>query len=221
MLKILIIDDDTRLRNLLAKYFNENNYQAITAEDTTAARVKLKEHKINLIISDIMMPNENGIEFAKIIKQEQNIPLIMLSSISDVKKKIEAFEIGADDYITKPFEPRELLLRVKRILQYFIKNKKIYHFNGFIFDIEACKLSKNSENFFLTDMEAKILKILCENQQKPISRDDIITQYDIADIDQRTVDVQINRLRKKIEKDTKNPEIIRTIRNSGYQINLD
>jgi two-component system phosphate regulon response regulator OmpR len=221
MLKILVIDDDTRLRNLLAKFFNENGYEAIVAEDANQAREQIKIHKINLIISDIMMPNENGIEFAIKLKKESNIPLIMLSSIAESKKKIEAFEVGADDYVTKPFEPKELLLRVKRTLRMDAKDKEIYRFSDFIFDIKALQLSQNSEKLFLTDMEAKILTILCHNKQKPISREEIIKQYNIAKIDNRTVDVQINRLRKKIEKDTKRPEIIKTIRNSGYQINLN
>jgi two-component system phosphate regulon response regulator OmpR len=219
MLKILIIDDDTRLRNLLAKFFNENGYESIVAEDANHARKQLIDHRISLIISDIMMPNEDGIEFAIKLKKESEIPLIMLSSVADSAKKIEAFEVGADDYITKPFEPKELLLRVKRTLKSVSEDKEIYRFSGFIFNVRGAKLSQGLEKFFLTDMEAKILTILCRNNKKPISREEIIDQYDVAEINNRTVNVQINRLRKKIEKDTKNPEIIRTIRNLGYQIN--
>lgn len=221
MLKILIIDDDTRLRNLLIKFFNENGYESISAEDATHARRQLEKYKISLIICDIMMPNEDGIEFVMQLRKQNNVPIIMLSSISEVEKKIEAFNIGVEDYVTKPFEPQELLLRVKRTLRDIVKDKEIYNFNGFIFDVKGLKLSQGLKNFFLTEMEAKILTILCQNQQEPLSREEIVKYYDLAQIDNRTVDVQINRLRKKIERDTKNPEIIRTIRNLGYQINLD
>lgn len=214
---ILIVDDDDRIRELLEKYLLKNNYIVLSLPDTSEILNLLEKYIIDLIILDYMMPNESGIEFLqKIRKLENNIPIIMLTALGDIENRIEGLSYGADDYIGKPFEPKELLLRMQNILN---KVKKINldnkeNFGTFIFNKTKMELFDENELIKLTDAEIKILQVFLENKNKILSRETICSLCN--DINERSVDVQITRLRKKIESNSKNPNFIKTIRNKGY-----
>ncbi len=215
---ILIIDDDTRLRNLLGKFLEENNFQVSLVNGASAARDALKSDKFDLMIVDVMMPQEDGISFTKDVRQYSKVPIIILTARGDFNDRIKGLESGADDYLAKPFEPKELLLRINNILKRITINDKQENcvFGDYIFDLKNLKLSKNDEFIYLTETEIKILNILCENQGEAIDREKISGL--IGGVDSRTIDVQITRLRRKIEQNPKKPQFLQTIRNKGYKI---
>lgn len=223
MAKILIIDDDTRLRNLLGKFLNENSFETVLAKDSLEAKSILKDHNFDLLIVDVMMPNQNGIDFTKEFRQNNKTPIIMLTARGEFEDRIEGLEAGADDYLQKPFEPKELLLRINNIFKRSgnITNNKVddsknIHFGNFIFNLDDKRLKKDDNFIHLTDSEEKILFILCSNKATPLSREELSKQC--GNIDQRSIDVQITRLRKKIESNPKRPNFLRTVRNKGYVI---
>jgi two-component system phosphate regulon response regulator OmpR len=215
---ILIIDDDTRLRNLLGKFLEENNFQVSLVNGASAARDALKSDKFDLMIVDVMMPQEDGISFTKDVRQYSKVPIIILTARGDFNDRIKGLESGADDYLAKPFEPKELLLRINNILKRITINDKQENcvFGDYIFDLKNLKLSKNDEFIYLTETEIKILNILCENQGEAIDREKISGL--LGGVDSRTIDVQITRLRRKIEQNPKKPQFLQTIRNKGYKI---
>jgi len=215
---ILIVDDDTRLRNLLGKFLEENNFRSILAKDAFEAKNILEEEKIDLVITDVMMPKEDGISLTKNIRQNSKIPIIILTARGDFDDRIKGLESGADDYLSKPFEPKELLLRINNILKRApnISDNKKCSFGDYIFDLENLKLSKSNEFIYLTEAEAKILNILCQKKGEVINREKF--SKILGDIDDRSIDVQITRLRKKIEDNPKKPQFLQTIRNKGYKI---
>jgi two-component system phosphate regulon response regulator OmpR len=174
---ILVIDDDTRLRNLLGKFLEDNNFLVSLAKDTSEARLLINMQKFDLLIVDVMLPQENGIDFTANFRQSFNIPLIMLTARGESDDRIKGFEAGADDYIPKPFEPKELLLRINNILkrshQAIEKNNQISKeilFGDYSFNLEDLRLKKLQEFVHITDAEAKILKILCDNFGNSVSR---------------------------------------------------
>lgn len=218
---ILVIDDDTRIRDLLKAYLCGHNYIVSTAQDTDEARKILEMLKVDLIILDIMMPKENGIEFAKILRQTSQVAILMLTAMGDVEERITGLLSGADDYMAKPFEPRELLIRIEKL----IRNKqftldraagKIVYFNNISFNLDTNLLCDGDQIIPLSFGEAKLLKILCENINTPITREKLAQLCD--DINERSVDVQITRLRSKIEPDKQHPRFIQTIRGKGYAL---
>lgn len=215
--QILVVDDDTRLRNLLGKFLEENNFLLSLAKDTTEARSLMSENNFDLLIVDVMMPNENGIDFTSEIRKNSRIPVIMLTARGDFDDRIKGLEAGADDYLPKPFEPKELLLRINNILKRVEPNSKeqnICSFGNFSFGFDDLRLKKNNEFIHITDSEAKILNILCKEQGKAISREDLSSLC--GGIDERSIDVQITRLRRKIEENPKKPHYLQTVRNHGY-----
>lgn len=217
--KILIIDDDTRLRNLLGKYLDENNFNTTLSGNTNEASKILNDNIFDLIIVDVMMPQEDGITFTSKISKIIKTPIIILTARGDFSDRISGLEAGADDYLAKPFEPKELLLRINNILkrnQSIEANKNICKFGDYIFDMSNLKLNKSSEFIYLTQTESKILHILCKNKGKVVSREELSKSFD--EIDDRTIDVQINRLRKKLESNPKKPQFLETIRGQGYII---
>ena len=217
--KILIIDDDTRLRNLLGKYLNENNFNTTLSGNTNDARNILENDNFDLIIVDVMMPQEDGITFTAKIRKTIKTPIIILTARGDFSDRISGLEAGADDYLAKPFEPKELLLRINNILkrnQSIESNKNICKFGDYIFDMSNLKLNKSSEFIYLTQTESKILHILCKNKGNVVSREELSKNFD--EIDDRTIDVQITRLRKKLESNPKKPQFLETIRGQGYII---
>lgn len=217
---ILIVDDDNRIRELLEKYLKKNDFIVSTSPNTTIARECLKKYVIDLIILDYMMPDENGMEFLSKLRSEENtIPVIMLTALGEVENRIEGLSYGADDYIGKPFDPKELVLRINNVLKRsgkMAENQNIFCFGNFKFNLEKNELFNSyiNEVVKLTDTEIKILKIFYNYKNQTITREEICNFCD--DINERSVDVQITRLRKKIEDNAKNPTFLKTIRNKGY-----
>jgi two-component system phosphate regulon response regulator OmpR len=221
---ILVIDDDTRIRNLLSKFLDDSGFEVSSAKDATQARELIEEKQFDLLIVDVMMPGENGIEFTQDFRKTSKTPIIILTARGESADRISGLESGADDYLPKPFEPKELLLRINNIFKRIIltslektnksNDKNIQQFGEFSFNITESRLKKGSEFIHITDSEAKILTILCQNQSKPLSREELSKLC--GGIDTRSIDVQITRIRKKIETNPKQPNYLQTVRNCGY-----
>tara|TARA_A100001015_G_scaffold115516_1_gene128271 strand:- start:266 stop:943 length:678 start_codon:yes stop_codon:yes gene_type:complete len=213
---ILIVDDDDRIRNLLKDYLSNNNYVVSTAENADHAKEKLDYIKFDIIILDVMMPGQNGYELTKEIKKQIKVPIILLTAKGEVENRIRGLELGADDYIGKPFEPKELLLRIKNIIN---KNSKIdlksIHNVGSA-EIDLNKMTINLNNKFkkINNSEKKVLIEMLANPGTTFSREEI---GKISGINQeRSIDVMITRLRQKLEVNPKNPKYLQTIRGFGY-----
>ena len=213
---ILIVDDDDRIRNLLKDYLSENNYIVSTAENAIQAKERLNFFKFDIIILDVMMPGQDGYELTKEIKKNVRIPIILLTAKGEVENRIKGLELGADDYLGKPFEPKELLLRIKNII-----NKKIKINLKFKYKVGAAEIDLNKMTINLNDKFKKInnseKKVLVEMLASPgttYSREEIGKISGI--IQERSIDVMITRLRQKLEIDPKNPKYLQTIRGSGY-----
>ena len=213
---ILIVDDDNRIRDLLKDYLSENNYIISTAENANQAKERLKYFKFDIIILDVMMPGQNGYELTKEIKEQMKIPIILLTAKGEIENRIKGLELGADDYLGKPFEPKELLLRIKNTID---KNKKIYlkskHYVGNAeIDLNKMIINLNSKSKKINNTEKKVLIEMLSNPGTTFSREEI---GKVSGINQeRSIDVMITRLRQKIELDPKNPKYLQTIRGSGY-----
>jgi two-component system, OmpR family, phosphate regulon response regulator OmpR len=213
---ILIVDDDDRIRNLLKDYLYENNYIASTAENADQAKERLKYIKFDMIILDVMMPGQNGYELTKEIKKQIKVPIILLTAKGEVENRIRGLELGADDYISKPFEPKELLLRIRNIIN---KNNKIdlksKHSVG-LATIDLNKMTINLNNRFkkINNSEKKVLIEMLANPGTTYSREEIGKISGISQ--ERSIDVMITRLRQKLETNPKNPKYLQTIRGSGY-----
>lgn len=213
---ILVVDDDDGIRNLVKKYLNENNYLITTAKDAKDADEKIKIIKFDLIILDIMMPGKTGLEFLKINKKIINTPVILLTAKGEPKERIEGLEIGADDYLPKPFEPKELVLRIKNILEKTKSSntKRVIEFDNIKIDLNKLMIHKNEEEFKINNTEKIILEKMINSPGKSFSRDYI---GNLIDIDkERSIDVIITRLRKKIELNPKKPKYLQTLRGTGY-----
>jgi two-component system phosphate regulon response regulator OmpR len=213
---ILIVDDDNRIRDLLKEYLKENNYIVSTSENAENAKVKLSHLKFDLIVLDVMMPGQNGYDFTKEIKKKINIPIILLTAKGEVENRIKGLELGADDYLGKPFEPKELLLRIRNIIN---KNKKIdlntKHFVGSaLIDLNKMNINLGERNKKINSSEKKVLTEMLSNPGKTYSREEIGKISGISQ--ERSIDVMITRLRQKIENNPKNPKYLQTIRGSGY-----
>lgn len=217
---ILVVDDDKRLRRLLQKFLSENGFLVSIAQDAADARKKLELLEFDLIILDLMMPGENGLEFAASFKENNPTPILMLSAMGETETRIEGLECGAEDYLTKPFEPRELVLRINNILKRVVreeprKEQKQVHMGSLSFDISRHTLSRNGTPIHLTASEASLLIILAKQAGTILSREKLAELSGI-DGNDRTIDVQVTRLRRKIEKDPKVPRFLQTIRGQGY-----
>lgn len=214
---LLIVDDDRRIRELLQKYLSDNGFRVTAAEHAAHARERLNGLAFDLIILDVMMPGESGITFARSLRTTSDVPVLMLTARTEAEDRIEGLEAGADDYLPKPFEPRELLLRVKTILRRTNTRpqpQKDVTFGGFTFDIERGLLTKEDKPVRLTTREIELMKLFTRAAGRALPREEL-TGGD-AGISDRAVDVQINRLRRKIEPDPKEPRYLRTIRGAGY-----
>lgn len=217
--KILVIDDDTRLRQLLGRFLEENGFEVHLAKDAIEAEELISKTKFDLLIVDVMLPIKNGIEFTNQFRQKFSTPVIMLTARGEPDDRIKGLESGADDYMPKPFEPKELLLRINNILKRIVvknfdKQNENCCFGEFIFNLQDCRLRKGEEFIHITESESKILKILLEEKNKAVSRENLSSMC--KGIDQRSIDVQITRLRKKIEVNPKQPNYLQTVRNFGY-----
>ena len=213
---ILVVDDDDGIRLLVKKYLNENNFLVTTADSAENALEKIKIIKFDLIILDIMMPGKSGLEFITENKKKLETPIILLTAKGEANERIEGLEIGADDYLPKPFEPKELLLRIQNII---VKTKKseiknIVEFENIKIDLSKQLILKNNLEFKINNTEKIILEKMINNPGKIFSREDIGILIDLDK--ERSIDVIITRLRKKIELNPKNPKFLQTIRGAGY-----
>ena len=213
---ILVVDDDDGIRTLVKKYLNENNFLVTTASSAEDASEKIKIVNFDLIILDIMMPGKSGLDFLKQNKKKLQTPIILLTAKGEPNERIEGLEIGADDYLPKPFEPKELILRIKNIIE---KTKshdqlRIVDFKNIKIDLNKQLILRSKKEFKINTTEKKILEKMISNPGKTFSREDIGLIIDLNK--ERSIDVIITRLRKKIEIDPKNPKFLQTIRGVGY-----
>ena len=215
-LHILVVDDDDRIRSLLKDFLIENHYAVSTAENAEQAKMKLEYLKFDIIILDVMMPGQNGYELTKDIKKEIKVPIILLTAKGEVENRIKGLELGADDYIGKPFEPKELLLRIKNITKLTNKidlNSK-YIVGDASIDLNKMIICLKDKNKKINNSEKKVLVEMLSNPGKTYSREEIGIISGIGQ--ERSIDVMITRLRQKLEIDPKNPKYLQTIRGSGY-----
>ena len=217
---ILIIDDDKRLRELLKKYLSEKKYNIYLCDDFKTSKEILQFFTFDLIIVDRMMPTGDGINLIKVIKDKSDVPVILLTAMGEIENKIDGLKIGADDYISKPFEPEELYLRIGKLLKLFNQNKKknqFIVFGEFSFNLKTLQLNKNDEIVYLTEGENTLLLKLIKKKNDIVLREELAeSDYDESEL--RKVDVQITRLRQKIEDNPKQPQFIKTIRGKGYKL---
>tara|TARA_Y100000591_G_scaffold152793_1_gene131484 strand:- start:695 stop:1372 length:678 start_codon:yes stop_codon:yes gene_type:complete len=213
---ILVVDDDDGIRSLVKKYLNENNYLVTTAKNAENAEEKIKFIKFDLIILDIMMPGKNGLEFIQENKKKIDTPIILLTAKGEAVERIEGLEIGADDYLPKPFEPKELILRIQNIINKTKKNdqKRVIVFENIKIDLNKQLILKKNIEYKINNTEKIILEKMINNPGKTFSREDIGVLINLDK--ERSIDVIITRLRKKIEADPKNPKFLQTIRGTGY-----
>ena len=213
---ILVVDDDDRIRDLVKQYLNENNFLVTTANSAEDANKKIEVVKFDLIVLDIMMPGKSGLEFTRENKNAINTPIILLTAKGEVSERVEGLEVGADDYLPKPFEPKELVLRIKNILNKTKRRdlKRVIEFGSIKIDLNKHLIIKNSKEYKINNAEKIILEEMINSSGKTFSRDEIGR---ILNLDkERSIDVIITRLRKKIELDPKNPKYLQTIRGAGY-----
>ena len=213
---ILVVDDDDGIRSLVKKYLNENNFLISTAENAEDAKKKIELIKFDLIILDIMMPGKSGLEFIQENIKRLETPIILLTAKGEPSDRIEGLEIGADDYLPKPFEPKELILRIKNILNKTkkINQKRVIEFDNIKIDLNKLMVLKNNKEFKINSTEKIILERMINNPGKIFSRENIGTLINLDK--ERSIDVIITRLRKKIEDDPKNPKFLQTMRGAGY-----
>ena len=213
---LLVVDDDDRIRGLVKQYLIDNKYLVTTAKDAFEAKNKINIIQFDMIILDIMMPNKSGLELTQEIKGEFNMPIILLTAKGEANERVFGLEKGADDYLSKPFEPKELLLRIKNILNKIQKKDKKNKLNIGISRIDFNKLiiEKNNKTYKINLSEKQILEKMISSPGKIFSREDIGKLINIKK--ERSIDVVITRLRKKIEIDSKNPKYLQTIRGTGY-----
>ncbi len=213
---ILVVDDDDGIRSLVKKYLNENKFLISTAENAEDAKKKIELIKFDLIILDIMMPGKSGLEFIQENKKKLETPIILLTAKGEPSERIEGLEIGADDYLPKPFEPKELILRIKNILDKTkkISQKRVIEFDKIKIDLNKLIILKNNKEFKINNTEKIILEKMINNPGKTFSRENIGILINLEK--ERSIDVIITRLRKKIEDDPKNPKFLQTMRGAGY-----
>ena len=224
---ILIVDDDTRIRSLLSQFLKTNGYRVTTAESAADARRRMEGLAFDLIVLDVMMPGENGFQFAQKLRETSAVPILMLTALADINDRIRGFELGVDDYLSKPFDPRELLLRIASILRRVTAAPPAMNgvapesvsFGAFTFHIARSELLQGGEAVKITDRERDMMRLLAEANGAPVSREALAGPD--SDANERTIDVQINRLRRKIERDPANPVYLQTVRGSGYRLIVD
>ena len=222
---ILVVDDDTRLRELLRRYLAEQGFLVTAAGDAAEARSKLASMTFDLIVLDVMMPGESGLEFTSSFRRSSDIPILMLTAMGEPEDRIGGLERGADDYLSKPFEPRELVARIRSILRRVpqepsIAPPQMVRFGRFTFDLDRQALSVDGRPVRLTQAEATLLKALALGSGAPLSREELHRRTNLAP-NSRTIDVQVTRLRRKIEPEPRYPRYLQTVRGKGYALLTD
>jgi two-component system phosphate regulon response regulator OmpR len=224
---VLVVDDDRRIRALIARYLTGQGYRVTAAGTAQEARGKLRALSFDLIILDVMMPGETGLEFAEKFREDSDVPILMLTARTETDDRVRGLEVGADDYLAKPFEPKELSLRIASILRrtvarsdaLIVASVPSVRFGDFIFNLERGELRQGEDLIRLTDRERFMLRLLANAAGGPVARETLAG--DGGANNERTVDVQINRLRRKIEIDLTNPLYLQTARGTGYRLMLD
>ena len=213
---ILVVDDDSRIRDLLARYLQDHGFRVTTAVDAASARATMRSLAFDLLILDVMMPLESGLDFARTLRTESRVPILMLTARAEPEQRIEGLETGVDDYLAKPFEPRELLLRVGNVLRRggAAPASGEVRMGEFVFHISRGELKRENETVRLTERERELLRYFAQRPGTPVSRLELAKGAE--DGGERAVDVQINRLRRKIEHDPANPVYLQTVRGKGY-----
>ncbi len=221
---ILVVDDDTRLRDLLQRYLSDQGFRVTTAVDAADARAKLAAFAFDLLVLDIMMPGETGLELTQTLRRDSAVPILLLTAMSETADRISGFESGADDYLPKPFEPRELVLRINAILRRVpieeTKPAACVVFGEFSFDLEREELTRAGAFIRLTSAETSLLKALALRPGEPMARQELSQESQVTG-NARTIDVQVTRLRRKIESDPKFPRYLQTVRGTGYVLMTD
>jgi two-component system, OmpR family, phosphate regulon response regulator OmpR len=220
---LLVVDDDTRIRSLLSQYLTERGFRVTVAANAAEARRKLEGLDFDLLVLDVMMAGESGVELTKSLRETKDVPILMLTALSETDMRIKGLEAGADDYISKPFDPRELILRINSILRRGgvpakPKLEQII-FGGFSFNIVKRELKRGAEVIRLTDREQEIMTAFAERAGETVPRHELVGNE--SEIGERTIDVQINRLRRKIEFDPANPVYLQTVRGIGYKLSIE
>jgi len=217
---LLVVDDDRRIRALLSRFLVAEGYRVSTAESAVEARAKLEGLRFDLLILDVMMPGENGFDLTRALRALSAVPILMLTARDEKESRIMGLEIGADDYLAKPFEPRELSLRVANILRRALPTRGVsaqsVRFGPFIFHMASGELRRGENAIRLTERECDMLRVLAANLGDTVPRQALAGNGDA--VSERTVDVQVNRLRRKIESDPANPLIVQTVRGVGYRL---
>ncbi|MGP9819796.1 response regulator [Salinarimonas sp. NSM] len=221
---VLVVDDDRRLRDLISKYLAENGFRVTTAASAAEARAKSENFVFDALVLDVMMPGETGFDYARAVRETSDTPILMLTARTDAQDRITGLEIGADDYLSKPFEPRELVLRLGNVLRRAAPAAPAgdaapgeeIRFGPFVFRLDRGDLRRGDEAVRLTEREREILTILGSRANENVPREDLSGAG--AALNERTVDVQINRLRRKIEVDPANPLVLQTVRGVGYRL---
>jgi two-component system, OmpR family, phosphate regulon response regulator OmpR len=223
---ILVIDDDKRLRDLIARYLTEQGYRVTTAIHAADARAKLAGITFDMLVVDIMMPGESGLELTESLRQNSLVPILLLTAMGESSDRIAGLETGADDYLVKPFEPRELVLRISAILKRARARSErqtsvgAVKFGAFVFEIERRRLFKSGEPVHLTEAESELLFQLARRAGEPVSREALSPQAEDSG-ESRLIDVQMTRLRRKIEDDPRFPRFLQTVRGRGYVLQPD
>ena len=230
---ILVVDDDRRIRDLTARYLSAQGFNVVTANDAADARDKMKSLAFDLLVLDIMMPGENGLELTTNLRTESDVPILLLTARSETEDRIAGLETGADDYLTKPFEPKELVLRIQSILkrartaQRAAPQRRVIKFGAFMFELDRRRLFRGEEPVYLTEAETVLLTELATRAGEVVSRDELSSSAGQADeaapdsSGSRQVDVQVTRLRRKIENDPRFPRYLQTVRGRGYLLQPD
>ena len=215
---LLVVDDDERLRALLQRYLSTGGFRVTAAASAEEARALMKSIAFDLLIVDVMMPGESGLDFTKSLRASSQVPILMLTAKGDPEERIAGLEHGADDYLPKPFEPRELMLRVGALLRRTVPTVRSAHaevrMGDAVFDPERAQLRRKGKPVHLTSSEAALLQLFAANAGRPFSRGDLCTRLGVAL--ERSIDVQVTRLRRKIEEDPKLPLYLQTVRGVGY-----
>lgn len=220
---ILVVDDDDRIRNLVSRYLNEHGFLSFTAENAAAAKDILEISIFDALVVDVMMPGQNGRDFTSELRKKSDVPVLLLTAMGEVDDRVGGLQSGADDYLTKPFDPRELVLRLQAILRRRPQEKgagKTYRIGRWNYDPLVPELVDGEEIVRLTDVEANLLKVLIRKPDTVLSREDLAELCGI-DAGERTIDVQVTRLRRKLEEDSKIPRYLQTVRGKGYLLRAE
>lgn len=224
---ILIVDDDDRIRTLLSRFLRDSGYRVTTADNAAEARARIAGLTFDLLVLDVMMPGENGLDLARAIRTSSQVPILMLTARAEIEDRLAGLQTGVDDYLTKPFDPRELLLRITSILrrvaqappQQAVTEPLEVRFGPFTYILARGELRQQEEHIKLTEREREMLRLLAGAMGETLPREALAENA--STVNERTIDVQINRLRRKIELDPANPLYLQTVRGIGYRLVID